>query len=117
VAGMLLDGWTREQLRQVIAGRPLPDTIHTTVGALIARRLRDALAGPPPYTGQQFRSNPAPKDLPTPTPAAWDPETVVPRARLGECQGDDGLCGRPLKAGEDLCPRCERAREREDATA
>jgi hypothetical protein len=111
VAGMLLQGWTREQLRQVIAGRPLPDNIHTTVGAVLARRLRDALAGPPPYVGPQFKADLFPKDAPTPVPAAWDPDAIVPRARQGECQGDDGLCGRPLKADEELCPQCRRARE------
>lgn len=50
VAGMLLDGWTSEQLRQVIAGRPLPDQITTTVGAIVSGRLRQALSGPVPET-------------------------------------------------------------------
>lgn len=50
VAGMLLDGWTPEQLRQVVAGRPLPDQITTTVGAIISARLRQALSGPVPET-------------------------------------------------------------------
>jgi hypothetical protein len=50
VAGMLLDGWTPEQLRQVIAGRPLPDEITTTVGAIVSGRIRQALSGPVPET-------------------------------------------------------------------
>lgn len=50
VAGMLLEGWTPEQLRQVIAGRPLPDQITTTVGAIISVRIRQALSGPVPET-------------------------------------------------------------------
>jgi len=50
VAGMLLDGWTPEQLRQVIAGRPLPDQITTTVGAVVSGRIRQALSGPVPET-------------------------------------------------------------------
>ena len=48
VAGMLVSGWTPEQLRQVIAGRPLPDQITTTVGAVVAGRLRKACAAPAP---------------------------------------------------------------------
>lgn len=50
VAGMLLEGWTPEQLRQVIAGRPLPDEITATVGAIVSARLRQALSGPVPET-------------------------------------------------------------------
>lgn len=50
VAGMLLEGWTPEQLRQVIAGRNLPDEITTTVGSIVSSRLRQALAGPVPET-------------------------------------------------------------------
>lgn len=50
VAGMLLDGWTPDQLRQVIAGRPLPDQVTTTVGAIVSSRLRQALSGPVPET-------------------------------------------------------------------
>lgn len=111
VAGMLLAGWTREQLRQVIAGRPLPDPVRTTVGAIVARRLRDALAGPAPHVAQ-FKSDRDPKDKPTPTPSAWTADTVVPHARPGECQADGGLCGRPTKPGEELCHQCQRARER-----
>lgn len=48
VAGMLLEGWTPEQLRQVIAGRSLPDQITATVGAVVAGRLKQALSGPAP---------------------------------------------------------------------
>lgn len=48
VAGMLLEGWEPDQLRQVIAGRPLPDQIQTTVGAVVSGRLRSALMAPAP---------------------------------------------------------------------
>lgn len=48
VAGMLLEGWTPELLRQVIAGRPLPDQITNTVGAIVSTRIRQALTGPAP---------------------------------------------------------------------
>lgn len=104
VAGMLMEGWTREQLRQVIAGRPLPDNIHKTVGAVIARRLRDALTGPPPYVGQQFKEDPLPKDKPTPTPNAWTGVAIATDHRKARCPE----CHRPLRdSTEDvLCSDC-----------
>lgn len=48
VTGMLAEGWTREQLRQIISGRELPSPIRTTVGAIVATRLRQALTSPVP---------------------------------------------------------------------
>jgi hypothetical protein len=107
VAGMLMQGWTREQVRQVVAGRPLPDPIRTTVGAVVARRLRDALAGPAPHVGQ-FKADWVPKDTPTPTPAPWNVETVAPHARPGECEGKDGMCGRPTDPGDAFCRHCRK---------
>lgn len=101
VAGMLLEGWTREQLRQVITGRPLPDRITTTVGAIISARLTQALAGPPPSSVSSFRV-----DKPTPTPDPWKADTVAPRKRVGECEGNDGMCGRPAEPDSKLCRRC-----------
>lgn len=101
VAGMLDAGWTREQLRQVIAGRPLPDQITTTVGAIVSGRLKQALSGPPPGSVSSFRA-----DKPTPTPDAWSADTVAPRNRVGECEGEDGMCGRPTDPGEAFCRRC-----------
>lgn len=48
VTGMLLEGWTPGQLEQVIAGRPLPQPVRKTVGAIVSGRLRDANASPAP---------------------------------------------------------------------
>ncbi|MFD0509274.1 hypothetical protein ACFQ0G_53185 [Streptomyces chiangmaiensis] len=50
VAGMLLEGWTPDQLRQIVAGRPLPPQIKTTVGAVVSGRIREALRNPAPST-------------------------------------------------------------------
>jgi hypothetical protein len=50
VTVMLESGWTRAQLRHVIADRPLPTPVRTSVGAIIAARLRAAQAYPPPAT-------------------------------------------------------------------
>ncbi|MET7713695.1 helix-turn-helix domain-containing protein [Streptomyces sp. NPDC005407] len=105
VTGMLAEGWTREQLRQVIAGRALPSPIRTTVGAVVASRLREALSGPVPGdvpAGQAGRA----EDRPTPTPAGWTPELIVLGDRPGECEGKRGGCGRPTEAGQSLCHEC-----------
>jgi hypothetical protein len=81
VAGMLLEGWTPEQLRQVIAGRPLPDQITTTVGAIVSGRLRQALTGPVPNTVSAQARTPERK-------APAGPPDGIPRAT---CTGDQ--CG------------------------
>lgn len=108
VAGMLDAGWTPEHLRQVIAGRPLPREIKTTVGGLVWGRLRDAMAGPAPSS---VPSLPAQSggldDSPTPTPANWTvKQATVASGVHAECAGDDGLCGRPVVTGTRFCLRC-----------
>ncbi|MFF7535124.1 hypothetical protein ACFZB2_39540 [Streptomyces bobili] len=106
---MLETGWSSEQLRHVITDRPLPTPVRTSVGAIIAARLRAAQAYPPPATA---RHDAAPLDEPfaqTPTQrsstAAADRsvhQALAYRA-LVECAG----CGVPATApGEDLCPAC-----------
>jgi hypothetical protein len=111
VAGMLLEGWTPEQIGQVIAGRPLPTPIKATVGAVISARLRQAVVGPAPKSAQSSWE-PFSKPDETPTPGVWTAETVVPHTRPGECEGEDGLCGRPTEPGAAFCQYC-----REDVNA
>lgn len=97
VAGMLLEGWTPEQLRQVIAGRPLPDQITTTVGGVVAGRLRQACAAPPPGTVSS--------QTPTPTKKApAGPPDGIPRGDCGECGAKIRLIGKALDDG--LCLPC-----------
>ncbi|OQR63410.1 hypothetical protein B6E66_13790 [Streptomyces maremycinicus] len=110
---MLEAGWRAEQLRHVIASRPLPQPVRTTVGAIIAARLRAAQAYLPPATldtphhGGDARSD-------TQHAWPWDEwssagsaartvtEALTYRA-LVECAG----CGAPGNPpGEDLCPAC-----------
>lgn len=119
VAGMLVTGWTPEQIRQVIAGRKLPDQITSTVGAIVAGRLRQALSGPAPSTASSFGGWSSREDKPTPTPAAWSAETVAPRKGVGECEGNHGMCGRPTDPGSLLCRHHAKstADAREDVTA
>ncbi|MFE0520796.1 hypothetical protein [Streptomyces sp. NPDC058954] len=107
---MLQAGWNAEQLRHVIADRPLPNPVRTTVGAIIAARLRAAQAYPPPTSAASPGA--APLDEPF-AEAAWERPATAAGARsvtealtyraLVECAG----CGVPATAsGEDLCPAC-----------
>ncbi|MFJ2007832.1 hypothetical protein [Streptomyces chartreusis] len=107
VTVMLESGWSPEQLRHVIAGRPLPHPVRTTVGAIVAARLRAAQAYPPPAvavhpdTFVPDDSTPAPRT--TATGAARTVAQALTYRALTECAG----CGRPGTApGEDLCPAC-----------
>ncbi|MER8226107.1 hypothetical protein ABTZ58_37420 [Streptomyces sp. NPDC094143] len=108
VSAMLKAGWTRVQLNHVISARPLPSPIRTTLGAIIAARLRAAQAYPPPATVTEHHATPAghpvEKHPTTPTSAAARTvsEALAYRA-LVECAG----CGVPGTApGENLCPAC-----------
>ncbi len=108
VTVMLESGWSAEQLRHVIAGRPLPHRVRTTVGAIVAARLRTAQAYPPPAVAAVHPGAFVPDDsTPSPRVSATGSERTVARAlayrALTECAG----CGRPGTApGEDLCPAC-----------
>lgn len=122
VTGLLEEGWTAQQLRQVISGRPLPQPIRTSVGAVVSRRLRDAVAGPAPRSVPRLPEQSAygaqQDDAPTPTPDTWNSAQHVNVARSGECNGNKGMCGLPTVPGYDQCAKCrENARAREDVTA
>lgn len=121
VTGMLDAGWTSEQIRHAVTARPLPEVITTSVGAIVARRLRDAAAVLPAsrlVTGQPalaggggsdaaaplWEPAPGPPPAATPTPPAYGHHhTTPPRA---ECDGDNGGCGRPVRPGYDRCTTC-----------
>ncbi|MGW7243868.1 hypothetical protein [Streptomyces sp. NPDC054804] len=107
VTVMLEAGWSADHLRHVIADRPLPHPVRTTVGAIIAARLRAAQAYPPPAIEADHHDQPA-WDTP---PLRRSPDSAAARTvsealtyrALVECAG----CGRPGTApGEDLCPAC-----------
>ncbi|MFI8194369.1 hypothetical protein ACIF8T_37545, partial [Streptomyces sp. NPDC085946] len=115
VTVMLEAGWSAEQLRHVITDRPLPHPVRTSVGAIIAARLRAAQAYPPPTTAAGHPGTHRPAE-PFTEPAPDQPaersstraaartvnEALTYRA-LVECAG----CGVPGTApGEDLCPTC-----------
>ncbi|MER5184780.1 hypothetical protein ABT009_41930 [Streptomyces sp. NPDC002896] len=106
VTAMLDAGWSPEQLHHVIAGRPLPNRIRTSVDAIVAARLRAAQSYPPPATCADDADPAQPPPTPKPSRAACDSRTVIEAITyraLAECAG----CGRPGCApGEDLCPAC-----------
>ncbi|MGW2492365.1 hypothetical protein ACWCV9_34875 [Streptomyces sp. NPDC001606] len=107
VTVMLEAGWSREQLLHVIADRPLPHPVRTTVGAIIAARLRAAQAYPPPAIVADHHDapdwdDPPPRRSAESAAARTVSEALTYRA-LVECAG----CGVPGTApGEDLCPAC-----------
>ncbi|MGW6317587.1 hypothetical protein [Streptomyces sp. NPDC055099] len=97
VQDLLQAGWTPEQVRHVIADRPLPRPLHHTVGAIIAARLRTAQATPVPGSAA-----PPTKSAPSAAAGRTVAEAIFHRA-LVECAG----CGSPSRApGQDLCPTC-----------
>ncbi|MFF9818906.1 hypothetical protein [Streptomyces sp. NPDC014006] len=108
VTVMLEAGWSREQLLHIIADRPLPHPVRTTVSAIIAARLRAAQVYPPPAIAADRHDTPVWDTPPQPQPASSSAsarsvnEALTYRA-LMECAG----CGVPVTApGEDLCPAC-----------
>ncbi|MFD7339995.1 hypothetical protein ACFV98_28935 [Streptomyces violascens] len=99
VAVLLESGWSTEQLQHVIAGRPLPSPVRTSVGAIIAARLRAAQSTPAPHSAQRDVGEPV-----SPQGAAdRSPSEALARRVHVECAG----CGNPSPVpGEDLCPAC-----------
>ncbi|MFJ9694886.1 hypothetical protein [Kitasatospora sp. NPDC101183] len=87
VEGLLAGGWAAEELLRVLAA-PLPAKITTSVGAVLSGRL---------------------SKLPS-VPTLWVPERLeapVPGRRSAhECQGQDGLCRRPVRVAGGLCSTC-----------
>ncbi|WP_331751863.1 hypothetical protein OG713_45830 (plasmid) [Streptomyces sp. NBC_00723] len=103
VATVMMDsGWSAEQLRHVITSRPLPNPVRTSVGAIVAARLRAAQAYPPPATvAEPFAA--ATTERPPAAAAARTVSEALTHRALVECAG----CGVPATApGEDLCPAC-----------
>ncbi|MEU7061479.1 hypothetical protein [Streptomyces sp. NPDC046197] len=112
VASVMMDsGWSAEQLRHVITDRSLPKTVRTSIGAIIAARLRAAQAYPPPATAANCHhtsplNEPFAQTTTKRSSTAASARTVTQalnRRALVECAG----CGVPATGlGEDLCPAC-----------
>ncbi|WP_256975414.1 helix-turn-helix domain-containing protein [Streptomyces sp. CS159] len=113
--GMVVDelfrrGWQVESLWPLLV-RPLPIPLEKTVGAVIAGRLKELLLTPVPNqrrrTWGDGSADDADTETPTPRQYTAGSSTVV--RRHYECDGDDGLCGRPVEAEGDQCPQHARA--------
>lgn len=112
VTGLLASGWPQECVRQVIAGRPLPQPLTRTVGAVVAARLRAAARVPaPPAAGRvALPTQGGPADIQQPeaperssTLAAARPVAeAFARRVFPECAG----CGRPVVPGRERCAAC-----------
>ncbi|MFE9558452.1 hypothetical protein ACFYMW_36480 [Streptomyces sp. NPDC006692] len=95
---LLESGWRAEQVEHVIAGRPLPRPVRTSVAAIVAARLRAAQSTPPPRPAVLTVGEPSGSGA-----ADRSPAEAVARRVLVEC----AACGNPgPAAGEDLCPAC-----------
>ncbi|MGK5501343.1 hypothetical protein ACSNOF_26025, partial [Streptomyces sp. URMC 125] len=107
VTELLARGWRRDVLRELVT-RPLPVPLTKSVGAVIAARLREALAMPVPGPAGLTGGGAGGDVEPSSTAAAARPvaEAVEPVPVMAECEGRDGTCGRPLAAGRDRCPEC-----------
>ncbi|MFD3503000.1 hypothetical protein ACFWWR_33185, partial [Streptomyces sp. NPDC058678] len=80
MATVMMDaGWSPAQLRHVITSRPLPHAVRTSVGAIIAARLRAAQAYPPPATAASPHDDPCP-DTPL-APANTERSSTASAAR------------------------------------
>jgi hypothetical protein len=114
VDALLTAGWTPAQIRDVVAGRELPENVRS-VGAVISHRLRAALTSPPSsaapvipheaHGSHDQRHADAPMHSSTETANRSVVESVNRRVQP-ECPGDEGLCGRPSLPETGLCPEC-----------
>lgn len=100
VTGMLAAGWQPAHVEQVVTGRPLPERVTTSVGAIVAARLRAAAAGPVPPAVDCERLVPEQATAADDVPRSVADE--IARRVLPECR----LCGQLPVKGTDLCAEC-----------
>ncbi|MFI5638326.1 hypothetical protein ACIA8H_13015 [Streptomyces goshikiensis] len=112
VDGLLASGWNPEQIRHVVAGRPLPNKITTSVGAIVSSRIGAAAASPAPSVAPLLPRQPqgaldtfeAP-DEPTYTAPAFGEHITPPRFN-GCIDESDGIpCEKPCDYRTGLCPQ------------
>lgn len=110
IDGLLAAGWTQNALYAALVARPLPaaEEITTSPGALLAARLRDIVTIPVPDPAATVPDTKPQAPVSRPAASAAD-KTVAEGKRLpqgGECDGHDGMCGRPVYPGYHQCPTC-----------
>ncbi|MEU7191747.1 hypothetical protein AB0A93_38890, partial [Streptomyces sp. NPDC045369] len=111
VTGLLASGWPRDCLRQVIAGRPLPQPLERTVGAVVAFRLRAAARVPVPPTAGRVALPVQGGPAGTGQPELERSSTRAAERSVAEAFGRRALpecadCGRPVVPGRDRCAAC-----------
>ncbi|MFE7779298.1 hypothetical protein ACFU5O_36640 [Streptomyces sp. NPDC057445] len=116
--GMLASGFTPQEIRHALLSRPLPDRMTHTVGAVVARRLRDLLAAGPASTvpaipAQQATAGEPGSDDRGGQPKSWAEKRarlaaeVAGQGRHRPCTGDGGFCPRLALPDSDLCGPCQ----------
>lgn len=98
-------GWKDEVLWELLI-RPLPTPLRKDVSAVLAKRLSDALVSPVPGPRRAWEDA---QETPAPRRHAAGADPTI--RRKYECRGDRGMCGVPVSAEGDLCPRCARMPE------
>ncbi|MET9690384.1 hypothetical protein ABZY81_18200 [Streptomyces sp. NPDC006514] len=112
VDGLLASGWTPEQIRGVVAGRPLPEKLTKTVGAVISSRILAAADSPPPSAAptlprqsQGWHDQDQALIEPTYTAPAFG-EHITPSRFYGCIDESDGIpCEKPCDSTTGLCPQ------------
>ncbi|MFI8085975.1 hypothetical protein ACIF6L_34935 [Kitasatospora sp. NPDC086009] len=126
VDGLLAIGWTPQHIDALLDGQPLPHPaeVTTSIGAVVAGRLRTAAAGPVPQPRRAgLVDEPDSNAHRLAERHAWWLDEVGPRHSSTEaanrtvnqaknhtvhpeCEGKNGTCGRPTVPGE-LCQYCD----------
>ncbi|MFG2984963.1 hypothetical protein ACGFYQ_27515 [Streptomyces sp. NPDC048258] len=110
VDGLLASGWSPEQIRDVVADRPLPEKLTKTVGAVISSRIGAAADSPAPSVApllprqaKGWHDQDQAPDEETYTAPAFGEHIASPR--FHEYTGDDrGIpCGKPCDPVTGLC--------------
>ncbi|MFG2631061.1 hypothetical protein [Streptomyces sp. NPDC048473] len=120
-SGMLLEGFTAQEIRHALLSQPLPRPLTHTVGAVVKGRLRDLLAAgpasavrpiPAQTSGDPRQPTERRADLSSAASVSWaERQQQLAAATSGhgpqrDCQGE--TCSRLALPGEDLCARCLR---------
>ncbi|MFD9621888.1 helix-turn-helix domain-containing protein [Streptomyces virginiae] len=112
VDGLLASGWTPEQIRDIVVGRPLPEKLTKTVGAVISSRIGAAADSPPPAAApllprqaQGWHDHDQSPDEETYTAPAFG-DHITPSRFYGCTDTSDGIpCEKPCDAMSGLRPQ------------
>ncbi|MGW2588408.1 hypothetical protein ACWCYZ_45495 [Streptomyces virginiae] len=112
VDGLMSLGWTPEQIRHVVAGRPLPEKLTKTLGAVISSRIGAAAASSTPAAApviprqaQDWHDHDPGPDEETFTAPAFG-KHITPSRFYGCTDESDGIpCEKPCNPVTGLCPQ------------